>query len=68
MTNGETKKSGTEGAAGPGAEAGTEGAAAPEAAQPRTPSRRALLGWGGAGLALGAVAAGGTAEIGRAHV
>ncbi len=26
----------------------------------RTPSRRALLGWGGAGLALGAVAAGGT--------
>ncbi|MYT46460.1 deferrochelatase/peroxidase EfeB, partial [Streptomyces sp. SID5471] len=52
MTNGETKKSGTEGAAGPGAEAGTEGAAAPEAAQPRTPSRRALLGWGGAGLAL----------------
>nr|WP_240151963.1 iron uptake transporter deferrochelatase/peroxidase subunit [Streptomyces mobaraensis] len=27
----------------------------------RTPSRRALLGWGGAGLALGAVAAGGTA-------
>ncbi|KOG84212.1 MULTISPECIES: iron uptake transporter deferrochelatase/peroxidase subunit [Streptomyces] len=61
MTNGETKKSGTEGAAGPGAEAGTEGAAAPEAAQPRTPSRRALLGWGGAGLALGAVAAGGTA-------
>ncbi|MEU7482394.1 iron uptake transporter deferrochelatase/peroxidase subunit [Streptomyces sp. NPDC042319] len=28
---------------------------------PRTPSRRALLGWGGAGLALGAVAAGGTA-------
>ncbi|MFF4950197.1 iron uptake transporter deferrochelatase/peroxidase subunit [Streptomyces chattanoogensis] len=27
----------------------------------RTPSRRSLLGWGGAGLALGAVAAGGTA-------
>ncbi|WP_171162071.1 iron uptake transporter deferrochelatase/peroxidase subunit [Streptomyces sp. I05A-00742] len=27
----------------------------------RKPSRRALLGWGGAGLALGAVAAGGTA-------
>ncbi|MEV8564401.1 iron uptake transporter deferrochelatase/peroxidase subunit [Streptomyces sp. NPDC051322] len=26
----------------------------------RTPSRRALIGWGGAGLALGAVAAGGT--------
>ncbi|MEV6795541.1 iron uptake transporter deferrochelatase/peroxidase subunit [Streptomyces sp. NPDC051320] len=27
----------------------------------RTPSRRSLIGWGGAGLALGAVAAGGTA-------
>ncbi|REK87060.1 deferrochelatase/peroxidase EfeB, partial [Streptomyces inhibens] len=27
----------------------------------RAPSRRSLLGWGGAGLALGAVAAGGTA-------
>ncbi|POX37620.1 deferrochelatase/peroxidase EfeB [Streptomyces sp. Ru73] len=27
----------------------------------RAPSRRALIGWGGAGLALGAVAAGGTA-------
>ncbi|MFF3762605.1 iron uptake transporter deferrochelatase/peroxidase subunit [Streptomyces sp. NPDC001922] len=27
----------------------------------RTPSRRSLLGWGGAGLALGAAAAGGTA-------
>ncbi len=41
--------------------------ATPEAAGPgepgtgtRTPSRRALLGWGGAGLALGAAAAGGT--------
>ncbi|MFC6062199.1 iron uptake transporter deferrochelatase/peroxidase subunit [Streptomyces ochraceiscleroticus] len=36
------------------AEDGTDAAA-------RTPSRRALIGWGGAGLALGAVAAGGTA-------
>ncbi|MFG2889385.1 iron uptake transporter deferrochelatase/peroxidase subunit [Streptomyces sp. NPDC048248] len=44
---------------------GTAGAGAKDdpAAAPggRTPSRRALLGWGGAGLALGAVAAGGTA-------
>ena len=31
----------------------------------RTPSRRSLLGWGGAGLALGAAAAGGTAAAAR---
>ncbi|MFE9400838.1 iron uptake transporter deferrochelatase/peroxidase subunit [Streptomyces sp. NPDC006530] len=35
-----------------------------EATEPaRTPSRRALLGWGGAGLALGAAAAGGTVAV-----
>ncbi|MFI0741486.1 iron uptake transporter deferrochelatase/peroxidase subunit [Streptomyces sp. NPDC021100] len=38
------------------AEAGASGKGAS-----RAPSRRALLGWGGAGLALGAAAAGGTA-------
>ncbi|MFF2012487.1 iron uptake transporter deferrochelatase/peroxidase subunit [Streptomyces sp. NPDC058195] len=39
---------------------------APRTAPSRTvPSRRALLGWGGAGLALGAVAAGGTAAAMR---
>ncbi|MYT60095.1 deferrochelatase/peroxidase EfeB, partial [Streptomyces sp. SID7834] len=37
-------------------ETGTEGG---EPAGATAPSRRALLGWGGAGLALGAVAAGG---------
>jgi deferrochelatase/peroxidase EfeB len=31
----------------------------------RAPSRRALLGWGGAGLALGAAAAGGAAAVAR---
>ncbi|MFE7183786.1 iron uptake transporter deferrochelatase/peroxidase subunit [Streptomyces erythrochromogenes] len=36
-------------------------AAAPAAAPAATPSRRAVLGWGGAGLALGAAAAGGAA-------
>ncbi|MCT9087955.1 iron uptake transporter deferrochelatase/peroxidase subunit [Streptomyces sp. ASQP_92] len=37
-----------------------------EATEPaRTPSRRALLGWGGAGLALGAAAAGGTVAVVR---
>jgi deferrochelatase/peroxidase EfeB len=39
----------------------TEGGEAAQAADGRAPSRRSLLGWGGAGLALGAVAAGGTA-------
>ncbi|MEU9193976.1 iron uptake transporter deferrochelatase/peroxidase subunit [Streptomyces hundungensis] len=35
-----------------------------EATEPaRSPSRRALLGWGGAGLALGAAAAGGTVAV-----
>ncbi|MBZ4019549.1 iron uptake transporter deferrochelatase/peroxidase subunit [Streptomyces purpurogeneiscleroticus] len=38
-----------------------ESARAAEDAPASTPSRRALIGWGGAGLALGAVAAGGTA-------
>ncbi|MEU2158598.1 iron uptake transporter deferrochelatase/peroxidase subunit [Streptomyces sp. NPDC019396] len=33
--------------------------------QNATPSRRALLGWGGAGLALGAAAAGGAAALAR---
>ncbi len=37
-----------------------------QAAGGRAPSRRSLLGWGGAGLALGAVAAGGTAAALRA--
>ncbi|MFF5358663.1 iron uptake transporter deferrochelatase/peroxidase subunit [Streptomyces scabiei] len=36
---------------------------APE--HPRTPSRRALIGWGGAGLALGAAAAGGAVAAAR---
>ena len=35
------------------------GAAEPDATGGRAPSRRSLLGWGGAGLALGAAAAGG---------
>ncbi|MEU0053858.1 iron uptake transporter deferrochelatase/peroxidase subunit [Streptomyces sp. NPDC006309] len=34
--------------------------------QGSTPSRRALIGWGGAGLALGAAAAGGTVAMTRA--
>ncbi|WP_326685938.1 MULTISPECIES: iron uptake transporter deferrochelatase/peroxidase subunit [unclassified Streptomyces] len=37
-----------------------ETAKAGEEASGRTPSRRSVLGWGGTGLALGAVAAGGT--------
>ncbi|WP_407286283.1 iron uptake transporter deferrochelatase/peroxidase subunit [Streptomyces sp. BP-8] len=41
-------------------------AAAEQTANGRAPSRRSLLGWGGAGLALGAVAAGGTAAALRA--
>ncbi|MFD5398880.1 iron uptake transporter deferrochelatase/peroxidase subunit [Streptomyces sp. NPDC127097] len=39
----------------------TEGGEAAQTTEGRAPSRRSLLGWGGAGLALGAVAAGGTA-------
>ncbi|MDQ0777677.1 deferrochelatase/peroxidase EfeB [Streptomyces aurantiacus] len=35
-------------------------------AGPATPSRRSLLGWGGAGLALGAAAAGGAVAVARA--
>ncbi|MER6846002.1 iron uptake transporter deferrochelatase/peroxidase subunit [Streptomyces platensis] len=38
-----------------------EGGEAARTTDGRAPSRRALIGWGGAGLALGAVAAGGTA-------
>ncbi|AWE49968.1 MULTISPECIES: iron uptake transporter deferrochelatase/peroxidase subunit [Streptomyces] len=37
-----------------------------EQSENNTPSRRALLGWGGAGLALGAVAAGGAVAAARA--
>ncbi|MFF4225392.1 iron uptake transporter deferrochelatase/peroxidase subunit [Streptomyces abikoensis] len=43
------------------AEAADEAKAGAGAEPRRAPSRRALLGWGGAGLALGAAAAGGTA-------
>ncbi|MFD8996752.1 iron uptake transporter deferrochelatase/peroxidase subunit [Streptomyces abikoensis] len=43
------------------AEAAGEAKAGAGAEPRRAPSRRALLGWGGAGLALGAAAAGGTA-------
>ncbi|MGY5134074.1 deferrochelatase/peroxidase EfeB, partial [Streptomyces nigrescens] len=39
----------------------TEDGQAAQTANGRAPSRRSLLGWGGAGLALGAVSAGGTA-------
>ncbi|MEU9119324.1 iron uptake transporter deferrochelatase/peroxidase subunit [Streptomyces sp. NPDC048506] len=41
--------------------AGEPATDATDAGNGRAPSRRSLLGWGGAGLALGAVAAGGTA-------
>ncbi|GAU69424.1 putative peroxidase [Streptomyces sp. NBRC 110611] len=41
--------------------AAAEGEPAGGGTNGRAPSRRSLLGWGGAGLALGAVAAGGTA-------
>jgi deferrochelatase/peroxidase EfeB len=34
-------------------------------ADSRTPSRRSLIGWGGAGLALGAAAAGGAVAMAR---
>ncbi|MGW1667771.1 iron uptake transporter deferrochelatase/peroxidase subunit [Streptomyces sp. NPDC002324] len=37
----------------------------PASQSPRTPSRRALIGWGGAGLALGAAAAGGAVAAAR---
>lgn len=42
-----------------GTDVADAGAAEPDTTGGRAPSRRALLGWGGAGLALGAVAAGG---------
>lgn len=44
----------------------TEDTTAAQATNGPAPSRRSLLGWGGAGLALGAVAAGGTAAALRA--
>ncbi|MYR88088.1 deferrochelatase/peroxidase EfeB, partial [Streptomyces sp. SID685] len=34
-----------------------------EVEETRRPSRRALIGWGGAGIALGAVAAGGAVAL-----
>ncbi|MGK5692874.1 iron uptake transporter deferrochelatase/peroxidase subunit [Streptomyces sp. URMC 128] len=37
-----------------------------EAARPSAPTRRSLIGWGGAGLALGAAAAGGAVVLTRA--
>ncbi|MFJ2176343.1 iron uptake transporter deferrochelatase/peroxidase subunit [Streptomyces sp. NPDC087851] len=40
-------------------------APSPAAPSPAVPSRRALLGWGGAGLALGAAAAGGAVAVVR---
>ncbi|MCI3270146.1 iron uptake transporter deferrochelatase/peroxidase subunit [Streptomyces cylindrosporus] len=43
----------------------TQEAATPEAADSQAPSRRSLLGWGGAGLALGAAAAGGAVAMAR---
>ncbi|MFC8515696.1 iron uptake transporter deferrochelatase/peroxidase subunit [Streptomyces sp. NPDC057257] len=43
----------------------TQEAATPEAADSQAPSRRSLLGWGGAGLALGAAAAGGAVAMTR---
>ncbi|MXM62808.1 deferrochelatase/peroxidase EfeB [Streptomyces sp. HUCO-GS316] len=43
---------------------GTPGTPPSEAA-PSAPSRRALIGWGGAGLALGAAAAGGAVAVAR---
>ncbi|MDX3643948.1 iron uptake transporter deferrochelatase/peroxidase subunit [Streptomyces sp. MB09-02B] len=36
-----------------------------DSSDPRTPSRRSLIGWGGAGLALGAAAAGGAVAVAR---
>ena len=38
----------------------------PRARAAAAPSRRALIGWGGAGLALGAAAAGGAVVVARA--
>ena len=44
----------------------TQEAATTEAANSQAPSRRSLIGWGGAGLALGAAAAGGAVAMTRA--
>jgi len=44
----------------------TEEAATTEAGNSTAPSRRSLIGWGGAGLALGAAAAGGAVAMTRA--
>ncbi|MFF4797283.1 iron uptake transporter deferrochelatase/peroxidase subunit [Streptomyces sp. NPDC001351] len=44
----------------------TQEAATTEAGTSKTPSRRSLIGWGGAGLALGAAAAGGAVAMTRA--
>ncbi|WP_330304120.1 MULTISPECIES: iron uptake transporter deferrochelatase/peroxidase subunit [unclassified Streptomyces] len=43
----------------------TEASGAAEAATGASPSRRSLIGWGGAGLALGAAAAGGAVAMAR---
>ncbi|MEV6947356.1 iron uptake transporter deferrochelatase/peroxidase subunit [Streptomyces sp. NPDC051172] len=44
----------------------TQEAATTEAGSSKAPSRRSLIGWGGAGLALGAAAAGGAVAMTRA--
>jgi deferrochelatase/peroxidase EfeB len=44
---------------------GTAGTGAPAGDGSRAPSRRALIGWGGAGLALGAAVAGGAVAVAR---
>ena len=44
----------------------TQEAATTEAGNSKAPSRRSLIGWGGAGLALGAAAAGGAVAMTRA--
>ncbi|MFJ1600732.1 iron uptake transporter deferrochelatase/peroxidase subunit [Streptomyces sp. NPDC088261] len=56
--NDQTTESSPEPERGPGPQ--SERGPAARAANAPAPSRRSLLGWGGAGLALGAVAAGGT--------
>ncbi|NUR02366.1 MAG: deferrochelatase/peroxidase EfeB, partial [Streptomyces sp.] len=43
----------------------TQEAATTEAGNSKAPSRRSLIGWGGAGLALGAAAAGGAVAMTR---
>ncbi|MFJ6750649.1 MULTISPECIES: iron uptake transporter deferrochelatase/peroxidase subunit [unclassified Streptomyces] len=65
MTNDAAQQGSTDGADAT-AEGTAESAADGTNANGRAPSRRSLLGWGGAGLAIGAVAAGGTAAALRA--